>query len=652
MTPMLHSLISFLRRRRSWLLAISAALLSVVLAAQPILTQPVRAADDSPIYLDALASPWQDWSWDTTVSFANALPVHSGSASIAVTHTAAWGGLYFHTDSALPTSGYNSIRFWVHGGATGGQLVNFHVNDGAESYAFIVQANTWSQVIVPLSTLGNPASLSDLKWQDNSGGAQLTFYLDDISLVGTSTIYADTLASAWADWSWETTRNFANVLPVHSGSASIAVTYSAAWGGLLLNADTAQSTAGYNSIRFWVHGGASGGQSINFHVNDGAESYPFIVQANTWSQVTVPLSALGSPASLNALVWQDASGAAQPTFYLDDISLSTYTQARIYLPMAVRSFSSANFAYKGVNLAGADFGEDSLPGTLDKDYTYPTAAEVDYFKGKGMSIFRLPFRWERLQRSKLAAFNAAEQARMDTFVTYATGKGAYVLLDPHNYARYYGNIIGASTVPASAYADFWSKLAQHYRSNSRVIFGLMNEPHDMSTELWVSDANAAIQAIRQTGATNLILVPGNAWDGAASWGDNWYGTPNAVAMLNITDPGNNYAFEVHQYLDSDGSGTHETCVSTTIGSERLAYFTSWARLNHKRAFLGEFAGAANPTCLAALDDILTHLDQNSDVYLGWSYWAAGPWWGDYMFSIEPLDGADRPQMATLSLHLP
>ncbi len=411
MTPVLNSLISFLRRRRSMLLAISAVLLSVVLVAQPSLTRPVRAADNSPVYTDALASPWQDWSWDTTVSFANATPVHSGSASIAVTYTAAWGGLYFHTDTALPTSGYSSIRFWVHGGAGGGQSVNFHVNDGVESYPFIVQANTWSQVIVPLTALGSPASLSDLKWQDNSGGAQATFYIDDISLVGTSSIYADTLASAWADWSWDTTVSFANATPVHSGSASIAVTYAAAWGGLYFHADTAQPTAGYNAIRFWVHGGAGGGQSINFHVNDGAESYPFIVQANTWSQVIVPLSALGSPASLTALVWQDNRGEAQPPFYLDDVSLVWTTQAApLHLPLVVRQYA-ASMPYKGVNLAGADFGEDSLPGILDKDYTYPTAAEVDYFTGKGMTIIRLPFRWERLQRRQLAVFNAAEQAR-------------------------------------------------------------------------------------------------------------------------------------------------------------------------------------------------------------------------------------------------
>jgi endoglucanase len=41
----------------------------------------------------------------------------------------------------------------------------------------------------------------------------------------------------------------------------------------------------------------------------------------------------------------------------------------------------------------------------------------------------------------------------------------------------------------------------------------MNEPHNMPTELWVNNSNAAIKAIRNTGALQLILVPGNGWTG-------------------------------------------------------------------------------------------------------------------------------------------
>jgi endoglucanase len=186
-----------------------------------------------------------------------------------------------------------------------------------------------------------------------------------------------------------------------------------------------------------------------------------------------------------------------------------------------------------------------------------------------------------------------------------------------------------------------------------VLFGLMNEPHTLPTEQWLAAANAAIAAIRAAGANNLVLVPGNAWTGAHSWSQNWYGTPNAQVMLGLQDPANRYAYEVHQYLDGDYSGRSDQCQSATIGSQALAAFTQWLRVNGKRGFLGEFAGGNNATCRAAVDDVLDHLEANADVWLGWTWWAAGPWWGDYIFTLEPTSGGtDRPMMSVLQPHLP
>lgn len=117
-----------------------------------------------------------------------------------------------------------------------------------------------------------------------------------------------------------------------------------------------------------------------------------------------------------------------------------------------------------------------------------------------------------------------------------------------------------------------------------------------------------IQAIRETGATNKILVPGNGYTGAHSWYATYYGSANAIVMLNITDPGNNMVYEVHQYLDGDSSGTDQsgTCVSTTIGAERLTEFTNWLKTNNKKGFLGEFAGGNNAQCGTAIEGAWRH----------------------------------------------
>lgn len=348
------------------------------------------------------------------------------------------------------------------------------------------------------------------------------------------------------------------------------------------------------------------------------------------------------------------------------------------------SVGNAALSYTGVNLAGAEFGTagGALPGTFGSQYTYPTSTEVNYFVGKGMNTFRLPFRWERLQQSQNAAFNSNELSRMNSFVNTATTAGAYVVVDPHNFARYYPDLtdfnsmqsgstglIGSASVPISSFTDFWTRMANQYKNNSHVVFNLMNEPNAINTQTWVNAANAAIVGIRSTGATNLILVPGVNWTGASSWDSS-----NGTAMLNIVDSGNNFAFDMHLYLD-DGSGSHDwiTNDDPTIGVSRIAGATQWLKTNHRRGFLGEFAvsnaSIGGGTFSSTTDPGTTHaqigdeatnnlfnnMEANSDAWLGWTWWAGGPWWTSYMFSPEPTNlGAptptDKPLMAVIQPH--
>ena len=50
---------------------------------------------------------------------------------------------------------------------------------------------------------------------------------------------------------------------------------------------------------------------------------------------------------------------------------------------------------------------------------------------------------------------------------------------------------------------------------------------------------------------------------------------------------------MHQYLDSDGSGTNATCVSSTIGADRLQAATQWLQQNNLKGFLGEIGAGSN-----------------------------------------------------------
>ncbi|KAG8769652.1 hypothetical protein FRC12_004829 [Ceratobasidium sp. 428] len=300
----------------------------------------------------------------------------------------------------------------------------------------------------------------------------------------------------------------------------------------------------------------------------------------------------------------------------------------------VCSGTRTKFKYFGVNQSSAEFGDGKWPGVLDKDYTWPTTSSVDFFLGKGMNTFRIAFTMERISPPAgglTGSFDATYLAGLKKIVSYITSKGGYAILDPHNYLRYNGAVITSNT----DFATWWKNLATQFKGDSKVIFDINNEPHDIVASQVFATNQAAVNAIRAAGATSqLILVEGTSWSGAWSW----VSSGNGDAFKAIKDPNNNIAVEMHQYLDSDSSGTSATCVSSTIMAERLAAATAWLKANNLKGFLGEFGGGSNDQCIAAIKGGLCSLQQ-SGVWIGALWWAAGPWWGTYFQSIEPPSGA-------------
>src|SRR5262245_15716519 len=141
-------------------------------------------------------------------------------------------------------------------------------------------------------------------------------------------IYDDALAGGWQNWSWASV-DLASTAQAHSGSASIAVT-PAAWSALYLrSADAPVDTHGYLNFTFWVHGGATGGQTIQVVavVNDtpGPGVRIETPTAGAWQNITVPLASLGADenSNVNGFWLQQGSGVDDPTFYVDDIVLES-----------------------------------------------------------------------------------------------------------------------------------------------------------------------------------------------------------------------------------------------------------------------------------------------------------------------------------------
>ncbi len=155
-----------------------------------------QSSGDLLIYSDHLASAWQDRSWDTTVDLTNAAPTFKGStASIAITYNQPWARALFGTASPVVTTGYTAIAFQIYGTAPTTQIRVFArpglADQDTPFVALILPGGDWVEVVVPLSQLGNPESISAIAIQDDTGTIQPTFFVDDIRLISTNSSSPD-----------------------------------------------------------------------------------------------------------------------------------------------------------------------------------------------------------------------------------------------------------------------------------------------------------------------------------------------------------------------------------------------------------------------------------------------------------------------------
>lgn len=290
--------------------------------------------------------------------------------------------------------------------------------------------------------------------------------------------------------------------------------------------------------------------------------------------------------------------------------------------------------YVGVNIAGGEFSPDNT-GPAGTAYILPTTGQIDYWASKGLKTIRLPF----LSRRWPSDCNT-----IGTLISYAASKSVTVVLDLHQYGRMPSGLVGVDAVATADFCNFWGQLATLCKGKNNVIFGLMNEPNVQSLDQWWSAVSSAVMAITAVDPSRTILVPGTFWTGAEAWVNN--GNAARFVQLKKNYPNARLIAEVHEYLDVDNSGTHAEA-QPGKGATCLKAATEHARANGYQLWLGEVGWSIQAQAMTEANALLNHLGANADVWAGVTYWAAGAWWGGYMYSIEPANGQDKPQVAQL-----
>ena len=314
---------------------------------------------------------------------------------------------------------------------------------------------------------------------------------------------------------------------------------------------------------------------------------------------------------------------------------------------------------RGVNLCGAEFGADSLPGQVGRDYIFPTSQELDYYKQKGLDLIRMPFLWERMQPGLLnknsqnatvdRSFDPGYQRELDKFLSDADQRGMEVVLDAQQFGRFNKQIIGASNITNDDFKAFWGRMAKTFGHHPSIYgYDLSNEPHDQDNKTWYAAAQAAVDGIRESGDKNIIFVEGNNWAGTQSW-------TNSNDDIAINDPANNLVYEAHSYWDKDHSGTYAGGVKSSyeqavdqarksgflaagedpsqMGVNYAKPFVEWLKKHNARGYIGEYGVPSNdPDWVKVQDKFLAYARANN---LDTTAWAGGPWWGkDATLTLE------------------
>jgi hypothetical protein len=297
----------------------------------------------------------------------------------------------------------------------------------------------------------------------------------------------------------------------------------------------------------------------------GEVGWPDGPDADRWNELAEDWYEAADAARLWVTAWATGSwfDPAYPLAVYDasPAGLTPSAQASV-----VERHRSAPGVLRGVVVAGGEFGAEApgfsnvSPGGYGTAYTFDRSATYRYLEGRGVSLVRIPFRWERVQPILGGDLDPSEISRIRQAVNEARAAGLGVVLDMHNFGEYEtpdGPARLGAEIDARTFADTWRRLAIAFGNLGGVVgYGLMNEPANVqagssgtAARTWERLSQAAVTAIRNERDNRIVFVAGYPWSGVHDWSAHH---PRAW----ISDPLGRIRYEAHHYWDSDHTGRY------------------------------------------------------------------------------------------------
>ena len=369
-----------------------------------------------------------------------------------------------------------------------------------------------------------------------------------------------------------------------------------------------------------------------------------------------------SPTSTGTLAFQSSIFSAGPlvigtgnsVIVNGPVSFAGLTVGGTVKPAGVYTAASLGFSGTGsvtvTNRPPQMFGVNESGMEFSSGVFVPKDASLGYYQGKGLTLIRMPFKWERIQTALNGPLDPTQMANLDLVLARANARGMKVIIDMHNFGAYGGNQIGSAGTPYSAYQDVWTKLAAHFAASPDAAaiyaYDIMNEPNAASLD-WPTAAQYGINGVRAGDNSHFIMIEGKSYSSASAW-------PRVNAgLINITDPQNKLMFSAHCYFANANNDQYDTYDNEGAypnkGIDKVAPFVEWCKIHKVYGHIGEYGvpytdARWNPV----LQNFLQYLSDNG---ISGTYWGAGAWPATYLLSVEPTSNytVDRPQMSALQL---
>jgi len=263
------------------------------------------------------------------------------------------------------------------------------------------------------------------------------------------------------------------------------------------------------------------------------------------------------------------------------------------------------------------------------------ASTREVFKNWNCILVRLPLSQDRWF-GKISDFSttnppdggAQYRKIVDDVINIALSFGKYIILDLHwSDAGEWGKNLDGYYMPDDNSLVFWVDVAKKYSNNNAVLFGLYNEPQDITWEVWRNGGTVnetknkgkpdeknfvyhtpghqkIVDEIRALGANNIIVA------GGIDFGYDLRGIASSYA-LEDTQEGNGIMYDSHIYpwkgLDINVHNTNVLCIA-----DKYPILIGEIGIEPN----GEWGSANNPSWLS---NMLDWMDNNKLNWAAWSF---------------------------------